>query len=68
MSNFVETIRRLQMRKDYPRYTLRISKIMLDKLGYIAEHNGRTKNREIETLLKRHIAEYERMNGEIKIL
>ncbi len=56
------------MRKDYPRYTLRISKIMLDKLGYIAEHNGRTKNREIETLLKRHIAEYERMNGEIKIL
>lgn len=55
------------MRKNYPRYTLRISKVMLLKLANIAERNGRTKNKEIEFMLKRHIAEYERMNGEIKI-
>ncbi len=55
------------MRKDYPRYTLRISPAMLAKLGHIAEHYGRTKNKEIEFLLKRHIAEYERLNGEILI-
>lgn len=55
------------MRKDYPRYTLRISETMLNKLGRIAENNGRTKNKEIEFLLKRHIAEYERLHGEIKI-
>ena len=55
------------MRKNYPRYTLRISKVMLLKLASIADRNGRTKNKEIEFLLKRHIAEYERLNGEIKI-
>ena len=53
------------MRKDYPRFTLRISRTMLDKLGFICEHNGRTKNKEIEFLLARHIAEFERMHGEI---
>lgn len=55
------------MRKDYPRFTVRISPTMLAKLGVIAEHNLRTKNKEIEFLLKRHIAEYERFNGEIKL-
>ena len=54
------------MRKDYPRYTLRIPKQMLVKLGYISEKNGRTKNKEIEFLLNRHISEFERMHGEIK--
>lgn len=26
------------MKDDFPRYTLRISQILLDKLGYIAEY------------------------------
>lgn len=39
---------------------------MLQKIGSIAEKNSRTKNKEIEFLLKRHIAEYERLYGPIK--
>ena len=34
------------MKKDYPRYTLRVSKELLYKLAYVADFYGRTKNRE----------------------
>ncbi len=40
------------MKKDYPRYTLRVSKELLYKLAYVADFYGRTKNREIEHVLK----------------
>lgn len=50
-----------------PRYTLRIPQELLDKLGYIAEYEGRTKNREIEQLIKKRIAEFEAAHGEIPI-
>lgn len=50
-----------------PRYTLRISQDLLDKLGYIAEYEGRTKNREIEQLIKKRIAEFEDAHGKIVI-
>ena len=45
------------MPNELPRYTLRIPQELLDKLGYIAEYEGRTKNREIEQLIKKRIAE-----------
>ena len=51
----------------YPRYTLRIPQELLDKLGYIAEYEGRTKNREIEQLIKKRIAEFEAAHGKIQI-
>ena len=54
------------MRKNYPRYTLRISREMLDKIGYIADYNGRTKNKEIEHVIKKYVNDYERMYGLIK--
>ena len=54
------------MKDNLPRYTLRISQILLDKIGYIAEYEGRTKNREIEQLIKRRIAEFEEIHGEIE--
>ncbi len=50
-----------------PRYTLRIPQELLDKLGYIAEYEGRTKNREIEQLIKKRIAEFEAVHGEIDL-
>ena len=50
-----------------PRYTLRVSQDLLDKLGYIAEYEGHTKNREIEQLIKRRIAEFEAVHGEIDL-
>ncbi|MBO5022380.1 MAG: hypothetical protein J6C53_02760 [Clostridia bacterium] len=55
------------MKKDYPRYTLRVSKELLFKLSYIADFYGRTKNREIEYVLKKHITEFEKQYGVIPV-
>ena len=49
------------------RYTLRVEQELLDKLGYIAEFEGRTKNRELEQMIKKRIAEFEKENGKIEI-
>lgn len=53
------------MKDNKSRYTLRIDPGYLDKLGYIAEYEGRTKNRELEQMIKRRIAEFEKVHGEI---
>ncbi len=53
------------MKDDLPRYTLRVPQILLDKLGYIAAYEGRTKNKELEQLIKKRIAEFEQLHGEI---
>lgn len=52
---------------DISRYTLRISQRLLDKLGYIAEYEGRTKNKELEQMIKKRIAEFEKENGTIEL-
>lgn len=49
----------------YPQYALRISESIMDKLKYIAGHNGRSANKEIEQLILAHIALYEKEHGEI---
>jgi len=54
------------MRKNYPRFTLRVSPSLLEKIAYIAEYHGRTKNKEIEYILKKQIAEFERLYGVIE--
>lgn len=54
--------------KDYlTRYTLRVPQELLDKLGYIAEYEGRTKNRELEQMIKKRIRDFEAENGPIVI-
>lgn len=53
------------MKDNLPRYTLRISQTLLDKLGYIAEYEGRTKNKEIEQLIKKRVSEFEEIHGNI---
>jgi pyruvoyl-dependent arginine decarboxylase (PvlArgDC) len=45
-------------------FTLRVNSVLLDKLGYIAEYNGRTKTKEIEQLIKKHVAAFEKEQGE----
>ncbi|MBS5794778.1 MAG: hypothetical protein KIC92_08535 [Clostridiales bacterium] len=55
------------MKDDLPRYTLRISKSLLDKLDYIAKYEVRSKNKEIEQLIKKRILEFEKENGEIDL-
>lgn len=53
------------MKDNLPRYTLRISQNLLNKLDYIAEYEGRSKNKELEQLVKRRIAEFEKEHGTI---
>lgn len=53
------------MKDNLPRYTLRVPQVLLDKLAFIAEYEGRTKNREIEQLIRRRIAEFEKEHGPI---
>ncbi len=53
------------MKDNLPRYTLRVPQNLLDKLAFIAEYEGRTKNKEIEQLIKRRIAEFEAEHGTI---
>ena len=54
------------MKDSLPRYTLRIPQILLDKLTVVAAYEGRTKNKEIEQLIKRRIAEFEAEHGKIE--
>ena len=54
------------MKDNLSRYTLRVSPDLLGKLGVIAEYEGRTKNREIEQLIKKRIAEFEAEHGVIE--
>lgn len=51
------------MKDSLPRYTLRVPQELLDKLAYIADYEGRTKNKELEQLIKRHIEEFEAKHG-----
>ena len=53
------------MKDNLPRYTLRISQSLLNKLAYIATFEGRSKNKELEQLIKRRIAEFEKEHGSI---
>ena len=36
------------MKDNKSRYTLRIDPVLLEKFGYVAEYEGRTKNRELD--------------------
>ena len=50
---------------DMVRFTLRVPKELLDKFGYVASYNGRTKNKELEQMIKARIHAFEQKNGEI---
>ena len=49
------------------RYTLRVERDLLDRLGFIAEYEGRTKNRELEQMIKRRIRDFEAEHGKIEL-
>ena len=55
------------MKDNKSRYTLRVEQELLDKLGYIAEYEGRTKNRELERLVRQHIEVCEKEHGKIEV-
>ena len=54
------------MKDNLPRYTLRVPQILLDKIGVIAAYEGRTKNKEIEQLMKQRVAEFEAVHGKVE--
>lgn len=49
------------------KYTLRTNKEIIEKLKYIADSEGRSGNKEIEQLIKKHIDNYEKKHGIIKL-
>ena len=55
------------MKDTVARFILRIDKTLLDKFGYIADYEGRTKNKELEQMIKKKIAEFEKQNGKIEL-
>lgn len=50
-----------------PHFAIRIPKEKLAKLKYIAQYNARSANKEIETLVDKHIEEFERLHGTISL-
>ena len=55
------------MEDNKSRYTLRIDQELLDKLGYVAEYEGRTKNGELVHMIRRRIAAFEKEHGPIEL-
>ncbi|MBR2131082.1 MAG: Arc family DNA-binding protein [Oscillospiraceae bacterium] len=53
------------MTSEMARFTLRVPKELLDKFGYIAEYEGRTKNKELEQMMKARILAFEAEHGKI---
>lgn len=47
------------MTTDAAKFTLRTESELLKKFRYVADYNGRSANRELEVLMKKHIAEFE---------
>ena len=51
------------MKDNMPRYTMRISRILLDKLQYISKFEGRSANKQLEQLVKKCIVDFEQDHG-----
>lgn len=47
------------------KFTIRVEEETLKKFRYVAEYNARSANRELEVLMKRHIAKFEKEYGKI---
>lgn len=53
------------MKDSTSRYTLRVSQRLLDLFGYVAQYENRSKNKEIERLMRKRIKEFENEHGPI---
>ena len=70
MYNVVNTASKLLygvliMKDSRTRFTLRTSAKLLNKFGYVAEYYGRTKNKELERMIKVRVSAFEKKHGEI---
>ncbi len=57
----------VSMKKEYPRYTLRVSNEILFKLAFLSDFYGRSKNREIEYVIRKHVEDFEKKYGVIPV-
>ena len=55
------------MKDNLPRYTLRVPQILLDKLGYIAEYEGRSLTWQMIHLMQKCVRDFEREHGPIEL-
>lgn len=55
------------MAPNIAKYTLRIESEIMEKFRFVAEYNARSANRELEVIMKKHIAEFEKVHGEIEL-
>ena len=55
------------MPSNLPKFTLRTDRVTLEKFRYVADNNFRTVNKELEMLMQKHIADYERTHGPIEL-
>ena len=53
------------MKTDTAKFTLRTDPNLLKKFPFVADYNGRSANRELEVLIKKHISEFESIHGKI---
>lgn len=53
------------MTSNTAKFTLRTDSDLLKKFRYVADYNARSSNRELEVLMKKHIAEFEKEHGKI---
>ncbi len=56
----------IHMKEHLLRFTLRVPQDLLDKLAFIAKHEGKTKNEKIEQIIKQRISEFEKVHGPIQ--
>ena len=54
------------MPNDVSKFTLRTESELLQKFHFVAEYNARSSNRELEVIMKKHIAEFEKIHGKIE--
>lgn len=55
------------MADNISKFTVRTEAELLKKFRFVAEYNARSANREMEVLMKRHVAEFEKKYGKIDV-
>ena len=53
------------MQSKLSKFTLRTDAELLKKFRFVADYNARSANKEIEVLMKKHVAEFEKEHGKI---
>lgn len=55
------------MPNEISKFTLRTDTELLKKFRIVADYNARSANREMEVLIKNHVAEFEKKHGTIEL-